>query len=282
MTTATHPAAPATTPLDRTGGAVVALPEDPAVRIAFTGRSGPGGDPANLSLVVGDGDVIASRSWALGLVGAAPEQAVFMQQVHADTVTVVGVTDAGRGFAHADGAVPQTDALVTAAEDVALAVLVADCVPVVLVKPGRAVGVVHAGRRGVEAEILARAVSVIDPEGDGGLVGVVGPAIGGCCYEVPQDMAAAVTARWPSGAATTTWGTPAVDLRAVVTAQLGEAGVTQVRHVGSCTSCDDDRWFSHRSAVAGRTAPGRQAALVMRASAAAPAVASGPTSLDSR
>ena len=245
---------------------IVDVPEDPAVRVAFTGRVLAGVDgEANLSLLVGDGDVAAARAAALRLVGAGPADAVFMQQVHGGAVASVDATHAGLGAIDPATAVADVDALVTAATGLALTVLVADCVPVVLVDPGRAVGVVHAGRGGVGADVVSSAVCAL-AEDPSTVVAVIGPAVGGCCYEVPAAMAAEVAASHPAAAATTTWGTPSLDLRAAVAEQLCDAGITRIRQVGSCTRCTPDAWFSHRGATAGVGPHGRQAAIVVRES----------------
>lgn len=244
---------------------VVRVPEDPTVRMLFTGRIPPRGvESANLSLVVGGGDVGAARRAALARLGTTPARTVFMEQVHGGDVAEVTADEAGAGsLEHAD-AVAGVDAVVTRAPNLALAVLVADCVPVLLVDPGRAVGAVHAGRAGVVAGVVPNAVRRLATQGPEGVVAVIGPAIGGCCYEVPAAMADSLGARWPGVRATTSWGTPSLDLPAAVEAQLEGAGVAAVRRVGSCTRCDVDRWFSHRATSDGAAA-GRQAGLVVRA-----------------
>ena len=242
----------------------VAVPEDPAVRIVFTGRrTSPEGLSANLSLLVGDGDPVAARRAALHDVGVGLDRTVFMQQVHGGDVATVGAADAGRGSTAHDDAVAGVDAMVTATPDLALAVLVADCVPVVLVDPGRGVGVAHAGRGGVVAGIVSAAVHRLtdDPSR---VVAVVGPAIGGCCYEVPAQMAAEVARSHPAAAATTSWGTPSLDLPGAVRAQLHAAGVARVDSLDVCTRCDAETWFSHRAATAGAAPHGRQAGFVVR------------------
>ena len=230
------------------------------MRVAFTGRAA-----GNLSLLVGEGYVAAARRAALESVGATPAQTVFMQQVHGGDVARVATPHGGRGATGYSDAVPGVDALVTAAEDLALAVLVADCVPMILVDPGRGVAAVHAGRGGVQQGIVPSALAELAPHGVGDVVALIGPAIGGCCYEVPAELAASVTADHPAARATTTWGTPALDLPAAVHAQLEASGVARIERVGGCTLCNDDTWFSHRSSVPGRTPAGRQAGLVVRA-----------------
>ncbi len=242
---------------------VATIPEDPGVTVAFTGRHLHGvAGPANLSLVVGDGDVAAARAAALRTVGATPDEAVFMAQVHGGDAAVVTPADRGRGVRSVADAVPAVDALATPALDVALAVLVADSVPVGLVDPGAGVAVAHAGRRGAERGVVAAALRALAPADPGDVVAVVGPAIGGCCYELPGDLVARFAAV-PAAVATTTWGTPSIDVRAVVRAQLAAAGVGRVESLGGCTRCSDGRWFSHRGVADGAVA-GRQAGLVVR------------------
>ncbi len=179
-----------------------------------------------------------------------------MGQVHGADVAVVDArTPAGAQLDHVDG-------VVTAEVDRPLVVLVADCVPVLLAGPGT-VGVAHAGRRGLVAGVLAATVAAVRALGDAAaeLRAVIGPAIGGCCYEVPAELRAQVRAVVPAAAATTTWGTPALDLPTAVAAQLRSLGVERVQRTGGCTRCDpQQRWFSHRADAA----TGRQLGLVVR------------------
>ena len=232
---------------------------DPAVRFAFS-SSGDG----NMSLTVGPGDAQA-RSRLARALDVAPGSLVFMRQVHGRDVAVVSARDRGRGVRAHTGGVPAVDALVTFDTDVPLVVLVADCVPVVLVDPHRAVGVVHAGRGGVVNGVVAATVQTMAPAAPEAVTAVMGPAIGACCYEVEAELAAEVAAGIPAAGATTSWGTPALDLPAAVAAQLRALGVVDVRREGGCTRCDGQRWFSHRRAPG----EGRQAGAVVRAAGAA-------------
>jgi YfiH family protein len=240
----------------------VDVPEDPQVAVAFSGREG------NVSLVVGGGDVEAARRSVLGHVGIGLDAAVFMEQVHGGRAARVGVGDRGRGIRDRTTAEPGTDALVTFDLDVALVVMVADCVPVMLADPGRGVGAVHVGRRGLEAGVVAAAVATLAGGNPGRIVALLGPAIGGCCYEVPGALAERVARLVPAVATQTTWGTPALDLPAGVASQLHATGVARVEAVGSCTRCHPERWHSHRR----DPASGRQAAVICRRNgSAAPA-----------
>lgn len=175
-----------------------------------------------------------------------------MRQVHGSVVAdVTDDTPRGAQVGPADGAV-------TDRPGVGLAVLVADCVPVLLA--GRAaVGVAHAGRLGVVADIVGTTVARLRQLDDGPLRAAVGPAIRGCCYEVEDWLRDEVAATRPAAHATTTWGTPSLDLPAAVHARLAALDV-EVTDDGICTHCDE-RWFSHRRD--GDDA-GRQAGLVVR------------------
>lgn len=155
------------------------------------------------------------------------------------------------------------DALVTDCPQRPLVVQVADCVPVLLAGPA-GVAAVHAGRLGVVAAVVGRAVGRLAGASSSATVrAVIGPAIGGCCYEVPAGLREQVASTSPAAWATTRWGTPSLDLPAAVTSQLREAGVTRIERLGGCTF-EDERYFSHRR----DPAAGRQAGIVMKREAA--------------
>ena len=168
----------------------------------------------------------------------------WMRQVHGAHVGVI--TDDTPAGAEIAG----VDALVTDRGGRALVVQVADCVPLLLATPRGVVAAVHAGRKGVVAGVVDAALATMAdlgaPAAD--VTAVIGPAIGGCCYEVPAAMRDEVGEDDPAAVATTTWGTPSLDLPAAVTQQLTSAGVAVVRHAGGCTRCDGTAdWFSHRA-----------------------------------
>lgn len=236
-----------------------------SVRWHFTDRVPParassfdaGEAPFTLASPVGeDSRAAAVNREVLRLALGLTTTPIFMQQVHGAGVAVIsdpplpGAPD-----------VPGVDALVTTRPDVALAVLVADCVPLLLFEPaGDVVAAVHAGREGVRAGVVDAVLSVIEGLGarPQSIRAVLGPAIGGCCYEVPQQLREGIAAVVPSARATTRWGTPALDLPAAVTAQLRAGGVAQVRVDGRCTY-ESARHFSYRRE--GRT--GRCAGVVV-------------------
>ena len=128
----------------------------------------------------------------------------------------------------------------------ALAVTVADCVPVFLAHPSGAIAALHSGWRGTAARItghaIARFAALGLPAGD--LLLHCGPAICGRCYEVSPDVHARLTGE--PGQRTT------VDLRALIADHARAAGVRNISVSPLCTRCDNDRFFSHRVGDPGR------------------------------
>ena len=184
-----------------------------------------------------------------------------MHQVHGDVVHVVTQVPAPGPLGV--GEWPSADAQVTALSGVALMVRVADCVPVLLADADAGVvGAVHAGRKGTALDLVTRAVEAMRELGAGRLTGWIGPHVCGSCYEVPADLRDEVGARVPEAVATTSWGTPSLDLGAGVRAQLDRAGVAVV-DAAACT-LEDSRFHSYRRDGA---ESGRFAGLVWLASA---------------
>jgi YfiH family protein len=148
------------------------------------------------------------------------------------------------------GDLDKVDGHITARDDLALLVLVADCLPVALAGGGQ-VAMVHCGWRGLAGGILARAVACFD---EVPAAAAVGPGIGPCCYEVGDEVREEFDVRFAKGRT--------LDLRAIADDLLRAAGVEQIDHVDLCTSCREDLFFSHRRDD-GLT--GRQGGLVWRA-----------------
>jgi YfiH family protein len=148
-----------------------------------------------------------------------------------------------RGWLRGDSA----DGHLSAAPATAMAVTIADCVPVFLAHPSGVGGVLHSGWRGTAARITDAAIARLAS------IGIAprelhlhcGPAICGQCYEVSADVAARLTGRDP-GKATT------VDLRALIAQHAREQGVREISISPLCTRCDTDRFYSHRAGDAGR------------------------------
>lgn len=261
----------------------------PGVRAGFTTRAGgvSGGEHAalNLSIAVGD-DPEAVRRNRLAVARLLGAPLAVAEQVHGCDIAEVAEPswEDGRGpdVAEVAGAswqdghvagsrtpdplayVARADGLVTAGH-VTLAVLIADCVPVLLADPvARVVATAHAGRAGVVAGVVGQAVRAMTDRGarPERIRAALGPAICGRCYEVGDDLRAEVAGPLPVAHSVTSWGTPALDLPAAVRFQLTAAGVRTVENPTWCT-LEEDRFFSHRGW--GRTGDrhGRQAGLVV-------------------
>jgi polyphenol oxidase len=235
---------------------------------AFTGRAGGASeaprDTLNLGLRVGDDlrRALANRRRVATVLGLAGRPWALARQVHSAEVLVVEAARLGQGPPEAKPPLGDADGLVTADPGVVLAVLTADCAPVLLADPAaRVVGAVHAGWRGLAAGVVEAGVAALAGLGadPGACVGLVGPAIGGCCYEVGLDVRATVGDRYPAALATTRDGRPALDPAAGAAQALERAGIGQVRVAGECSFDLEDRYFSHRRDN-GRT--GRQAGLI--------------------
>lgn len=246
----------------------VPVPEDPGVRLVVSRRApGPGGG-GNVALrPPGDpSGAPAERAVLAAAAGLAGADVVWPEQVHGAGVARVGHADRGLGATDHRTCVAGVDALITAEVGVGLAVLAADCVPLVLVDPHHAVAAVHAGRRGLAAGVVPAALAGLSARRPERVVAVLGPAICGRCYEVPLALQDEVAAVVPEARTTTRAGTPGLDLRAGVAAQLRSGGVTAVRTTGGCTRCGGGPWFSARAAAEDRELPhGRHAVLVTRA-----------------
>nr|WP_218855678.1 peptidoglycan editing factor PgeF [Nocardioides daedukensis] len=176
-----------------------------------------------------------------------------MNQVHGDVVRVVDAAQPDPG-----ASLPAADALVTTTAGVGLMVRVADCVPILLADASAGVvSAVHAGRGGMSLDIASKTIEEMAARGATDIEAWIGPHVCGRCYEVPEEMRAQVSRSVPESFSTTSWGTPALDIGAGVSAQLERAGV-RVHLVGGCT-LEQDQFHSFRRDGA---ASGRMAGLV--------------------
>ena len=232
------------------------------VMAAFPERAGGESEPPfhslNMGFRTGDDLERVGRN-RLRVVAAleVPRFAVAMQE-HGNEVVPVPGPAAGAGFEDPDAALGPADVLVTAERAVPVAVLVADCLPIVLASDDLLV-MVHAGWRGLASGILSRAASVFrDPAR---VSAAIGPAIGPCHYEVGPEVVAAVEAGSPGGAVVERRdGSAALDLRSTAVRGLAAEGITEMQAAELCTACEPDRFYSHRRD--GRT--GRHAMVAMR------------------
>ena len=221
-------------------------PVPPSVRAAVTTRLLPGASQApfdafNLGTRCGDepAAVAANRAALVDLLGL-PSAPLWLRQVHGIDVFDA---DAGAGISE-----PEADAAVTHRAGVVLAVLTADCVPVIFcADDGRAVGVAHAGWRGLAAGVLEATVAALRVPPDR-LVAWIGPAIGAASYEVGAEVRATFVDADAGAAvafAATRPGHWLCDLPALARRRLGAAGVARV-HGGGFDTFADARFYSFR------------------------------------
>jgi YfiH family protein len=215
------------------------------------GVSAPPYDTFNLGDHVGDDPtaVAANRKRLAAAIAVGDDGIVWMNQVHGDRVVVVNEP--------VDNPVENTDGLVTTARRLALAVVTADCVPV-LMGDARAgvVSAVHAGRVGAQKGVVVRAVEAMLELGAHAedISVLLGPAVSGRNYEVPEAMAAEVESTLPGSRTTTDRRTHGLDLRAGIARQLTDLGITAIDVDPRCTVADRNLFSHRRDAPTGRLA----------------------------
>jgi hypothetical protein len=235
----------------------------PGARVAFStrcgGASAPPYDTLNLGILTEDDParVAANRRSLAEALGRDPDRVVFGVQVHGSGVQVHEHRLAGAEPARAD-------AQVTAREDLTPLVLVADCLPLALSAPG-AVAMAHCGWRGIVSGVIANTVDALVQQAGcepADVHAALGPGIRACCYVVGPEVRSAFEQR---GQVQALQADGRLDLAVAVRGELERCGVEAERFAdcGLCTSCDEQRFFSHRR-DGGRT--GRQAGLVWRSS----------------
>ncbi|MCC3299150.1 polyphenol oxidase family protein [Arthrobacter caoxuetaonis] len=216
------------------------------LRVAFTDTAA-----GNLALHVGDdpGVVLGRRRALEEHMGVRPGGLRFMEQVHSAIVASVPDPAAPAG-------VPTADALLSTDGSTPLAVMVADCLPVLFAgtAPGGKLvtAAAHAGRRGLLDGILLNTVHALRDAGAADISAWIGPGVCGRCYEVPASMLDEAV-HLPGAISRTSWGTPALDLPAAAAAQLATLSVDTER-VPGCTMEEKDLFSHRRDAPTGRFA----------------------------
>lgn len=231
------------------------------VRFLFTSRAGGASRgpfaSLNLSWRVGDDPVAVSRNRASVLreLGPGPRRLSWMRQVHGTTVVLAG--GAAGDLAGDPQSEPEADASYTGSAGLAIGALAADCAPVLVADPvARLVGAAHAGRPGMAAGVVPALITTMTKAGaePARMHAIIGPAICGQCYEVPAGLRDKVAACVPESACQTRKGTPGIDLRAGLHAQLAGLGVGQVRDDARCTAESGDLFSYRRDGQTGRFA----------------------------
>jgi len=230
------------------------LVELPGARVLFsTRRGGVSEGPyasLNLGLLTDDepARVAENRRRVAAAAGVEPARVGMGLQVHGSDLLDWTAPPPERAYAEPGGKeLPRVDGHLTSEPDLGLLVLVADCYPVAL-SDGRRAAMLHCGWRPLAGGIVEKAVARFEATP----AAAVGPGIGGCCYEVGPEVLAAFAGL--DGVARGRM----LDLRKVIAAKLRAVGVERVEHVDRCTSCEPERYFSHRR---DRGLTGRQAGL---------------------
>jgi YfiH family protein len=164
-----------------------------------------------------------------------------MNQVHGDAVATVGAK-----------IIPEltADALVTQSVDIGLAVMVADCIPL-LMASSKTVAAVHVGRKGLMNKVALATIQEMRSRDTSQITAVVGPSICGKCYEVSQDIYDDVSKSFPLAESKTRDGALALDLSRALIDQLESIGV-KVINEGRCTVEDNNLYSYRRDGVTGR------------------------------
>jgi YfiH family protein len=237
------------------------LPVEAIVTTRHGGVSAGGYATLNLSFAVGDeaANVRENRRRAAAALGADPADFVFAAQVHGSRAEVVSAADRGRGTLTAGDAVGPADALVTATPGTVLAILVADCVPIVLYDPSAHVlGCVHAGWRGTVARTAQAALTAMCSLGarPEDVVAGIGPSVAAGSYQVGEEVAGAARDAFGQQAQALLRPAPAggpgqwlFDLPAANRHVLRTAGVPdgQIHVAATPTGPGPGLFFSHRA-----------------------------------
>lgn len=239
-------------------GVAIEAWDEHKIRHGFLGRRGGVSvgpyESLNFSYLAGDAPGAVLANWRR-LQACFPSGTEFVQvhQVHGNRVHRVD--------AHSRGVTALADGMVSAASGVMLGILTADCVPVLLFdEAARVVGALHAGWRGVIADIASAGIGAMTAIGarPAHIEAALGPAIGACCFEVDIGLARRFAAEIPGATrhVRVAGGEKAfIDLKGLLRDQLTRAGVQSdaVADVPICTRCCAERFFSRRAAGGGAT-----------------------------
>jgi polyphenol oxidase len=217
--------------------------ELPGYLVAFTTRVGgvSGGVYESLNLTTGTGDEAAvvdeNRRIACAVLGLDAKRLTFNRQVHSPTVHRA---EGGKRGEPGDGIWSDEPGL-------PLLAMSADCLPIAIARrdQSRALAVLHAGWRGLADGVVAAGVAAL---GAGSKAAMIGPAIGPCCYEVGDEVAALFDADLTVNRK--------LDLWSAAERALHAAGVETVERADLCTRCHPELFFSHRRSGSARGVQG--------------------------
>ncbi|CAB4330627.1 unannotated protein [freshwater metagenome] len=214
--------------------------------VTFTNRHGGVSQGVYATLNLGDHvgdlqeDVLRNRESLASQHGSIQ----FMNQVHGNRIVIVEeISDES----------PTADALVTGISGITLAVMVADCIPLLLTSK-EAVAAVHVGRRGLVNGVAIKTIEVMRQMGAQDISATIGPSICGRCYEVSADIHHEVISHFPAADSRTSSNSLALDLPKALTSVLLSAGIAVDTSQSACTLEDADLFSYRRDGVTGRQA----------------------------
>jgi len=214
----------------------------------FTDRLGGNsqGDFSSLNLALHVDDDSATVLLNRALIDKEHGKTVYMNQVHGDDIGIIS---------EYSDQVLTCDSLVTTVPGITLAVLTADCIPLLL-SSEKVIAAVHVGRRGLVNGVATKTVLKMRELGALSITATLGPSICGTCYEVDQNTFNEVIASYPEAKSVTSLGTPALDLARALVGDLKNLSIDCI--VDSRCTLEDSHLFSYRRSH--RT--GRQAGLI--------------------
>lgn len=224
----------------------------PGIKAGFTTRHGGSSSGSYSTLNLGhhvgdDPHAVTQNRRAVATWAQVPLQ--FAEQVHgihAHLVTGGTASSATSPLPTADALIATPASVSDASQGIGLAIMVADCCPILLADSRRGIiAAIHAGRAGLMNGIIAATVTRLRELGATWLQAAIGPTICGACYELPADMVRQVAKVVPPSESTTRWGTPGIDIARGVAWQLEELGIPADTSAQMCTF-EDDRFFSYR------------------------------------
>jgi YfiH family protein len=224
----------------------------PRLGHGFSTRGDVSGQALNLGYRPWDSveQVNRNRRKFLSAIDLGDSNLAILRQVHSDRAYII--EDNSGEWNRSEG-----DALITAVEKIALAVQIADCLPVLIADPEkRVVAAVHSGWRGTLSRILYQTIHKIQLRfgcRPSDLLVAVGPGIRKCCFEVGDEVVERYEREFPgfhlAAPVPARPGKSLLDLGKALEIQLDLAGVRAQNQydLGACTRCDPDRFFSHRA-----------------------------------
>ena len=224
----------------------------PGVSAHFTSRHGGISSvpfsSANFAFHVGDNpkDVLKNHALLAHHLAYDPHTLIHMRQIHSDRIVIVDQT-------LTFDTPPECDALITNALNTPLMVMSADCTGILIYdSQQKSIAAIHAGRAGALNAILPKTVEAMEKEfgsQKNHLHFILGPSIGGCCYEINETIAAECETKGYADALSRREKKVFLDVNSILMEQLRNIGIQRdkIELTDHCTSCQNDEYFSYRA-----------------------------------